>query len=133
MSTFIKRDFPTLLIAIFGFAIVAEFFLPLKIGGRSYLTEFKTFLGTYSTIMYYGAFGIGWFYAITSEYFMMRRNRNWQQYVVSGSFFGMIIIQSFVVFYYGFPGAVVLPEYRWYMLNIYQWQSQAQYGILFLY
>jgi hypothetical protein len=128
MSTFIKRDLPVIIIAVFGLAIVAELFVPY-----STLTDYKTFMGTLTSIIYYAAFGIGWFYGISAEYQMIRRNRNWQQYFVSAGFFGMLILQSYIVFFYNFPNTVVTPEYRWAMLNIYQWQSQAQYGIMFLY
>jgi hypothetical protein len=128
MSTFIKRDFPVLLIAVLGFLIVFNVFLPYSI-----LSDYRTFMTTLTTIIYYAAFGVGWFYGISAEYQMIRRNRNWQQYFVSAGFFGMLLLQSYIVFVYSFPNAVVTAEYRWAMLTIYQWQSQAQYGIMFLY
>jgi len=129
MSTLIKRDLPVLIIAIFGFLIVAEWFIPIK-----QLTDYKTAMGTITVIMGNIAFGIGTFYGVTAELNMLRRNRTWQQYVVSGSFFGIMIVMAAIIFGYGFPNAVaVRAEYKWYTYNIYTWQAQAQYGVMFLY
>lgn len=128
MSTLIKRDLPVLIISLFGLGIVAEWFLPIK-----QLTDYKTFMGTFTLIMGNMAFGIGMFYAITAELKMLQRNKTWQQYFITGSFFGMLLIMSTIIFGYGFPNAVLKAEYKWYTYNVYQWQAQAQYAILFLY
>lgn len=129
MSTFVKRDLPVIIVAVFGFGVVAQWFIPLGI-----LDSYRSFLANITTIMGNTAFGVGMFYGITAEYNMLRRNRTLGQYFVSGSYFAFMLIMTFVIFAYGFPNAVaVAPEYKWYTYNVYQWQAQAQYGIMFLY
>jgi len=127
-TTLIRRDLPVLIIALFGWGIVAELFVPWPV-----LTQYKNFMATFTTIMGNAAFGIGTFYGVTAEYNMLKRNRTLPQFIVSGSFFAMLIMVVGVSFIYGFPNAVLGNEYKWFTYNFYTWQAQAQYGVMFLY
>jgi len=128
MSTLLRKDLPTLLIAVLGFAIVAEWFLPIAA-----LSGFKTYLGVCVEIIYRTSIGIGTVYAFTSEYAQWRRNRTLQQTLISGSMFAMFGIMTIVVIFYGGTESVYSAEYRWFQYNIYQPQSQAMYAVMFLF
>lgn len=131
MSTFIKRDLPVLIISIFGLLIVAEWFVPTSV--TTFFADFKTRMGTFTALMGNTAFGIGTFYGVTAELNMLRRRRTWQQYIISGSFFGIMILMAALIFGLQFPNSVLLPEYKWWYFNTYQYQAQAQYAVMFLY
>ncbi|MBN1683140.1 hypothetical protein JW865_06275 [Candidatus Bathyarchaeota archaeon] len=128
MSTFFKKDLPTLIIAVLGFSVLAEWFLPIQ-----QLTDLKSFLSLTTTLITYGSFGIGTVYALTAEYTAVKRNRNIQQYLISGSFFAIIIIMTAICVMYGGLRAFYNPEYRWYQYNLYSPQSQAMYAVMFLF
>lgn len=136
-STTIRRDLPILLLAIVGFLYVAEWFF----GGNviPQLSTFKGIMGTMVSVIAWTAVGVGTIYGISSEYYLVRRNRNWQQYVTSGSMFLMMIIMAIIwMWQWSGPGRAVgyafqSPEWRWWLLNVYSNQTQAQYAIMFLY
>ncbi|MBA7607609.1 hypothetical protein ES703_14768 [subsurface metagenome] len=128
MSTLLRKDLPTLLIAFVGFAIVAEWFFPIQA-----LSDFKSYLGLCVTIIYRVSIGIGTVYATTSEYAVWRRDKSLQQTIISGSMFAMIIIMALVCVLYGGLEAGYKPQYKWFQYNIYQPQSQAMYAVMFLF
>lgn len=128
MSTFLKKDLPVIVIAFVGFLIVLEWFLPIEA-----LSEIKSFLGLVTTIIGNVSFGIGTVYAITGELNMIKRNRNWRQYLVSGSMFAMLFTMIVIIILYGGLHAPFEAPYKWYQYNIYQPQSEAMYAVMFLY
>lgn len=138
MSTLIRRDIPTLIIAIFGFGLVAEWFwgdplIPI-------LTEYKSMMGQFMSVISNTARGLGTVYALTSEWYMLRRARAsgdpktiYGQYIVTGSFFVTIFLMLYITFAFDFPNAVRAAEYKWWYYNIYSMFYQAQYAVMFLY
>jgi len=128
MSTFWKKDVPTLMIAVLGFSIVFEWFFPIK-----ELTSLKTFLTQIATIITNGAVLLGTIYGVTNELDAVRRKKTLAQYFESGSFFGMMLIMLVVIVMYGGIEAFFKPEYRWFQYNIYQPQTSAMYAVMFLF
>ena len=128
MSTFWKKDLPTLMIAVLGFSVVAEWFFPIV-----ELTNLKTFLGMIATIIMNATVLIGTIYAVTSELDSVRRNKKLSQYIISGSFFGMMLIMVVVCILYGGINAGYNSEWRFFQYNIYQPQTSAMYAVMFLF
>lgn len=128
MSTFWKKDLPTLMIAVLGFAIVAEWFFPIN-----ELTALKTFLTQIATIITNGAVLLGTIYGVTNEYDAIRRKKTLAQYIESGSFFVMMLVMLVVIVMYGGMESFLKPEYRWFQYNIYQPQTSAMYAVMFLF
>lgn len=128
MSTFLKKDLPTLLIALVGFVIVIEWFVPIK-----ELSDLKTYLGMIATIITNATVLIGTIYAVTSELDAVRRHKTLEQYIISGSFFGMILLLGAVCIFYGGLDAGYNAEFKWYQYNIYQPQTSAMYAVMFLF
>lgn len=138
MSTLIRRDIPTLIIAILGFGLVAEWFW----GGTIFpvLSDYKSMMGKYMSIISYTARGIGTFYGLTSEWYMLQRARAsgeprkiWGQYFITGTFFTIMFIMLFIAFAFNFPNSVRSPEYKWWYYNTYQQFYQGQYAVMFIY
>jgi hypothetical protein len=108
--------------------LVAQAFFNIK-----ELNDLRDWFGVIPTVIYYISFGVGTVYGITAELNSWRRNRTWKQGIISGSFFAMILIMTVVSVLYGGLESWRQPEFRWYLLNIYQPQSQGMYAVMFLF
>lgn len=127
-TTFLRRDLPSLIIAGLGFTLIAQAFFDVEI-----LNQLRDWFGVIPTVIYYISFGVGTVYGITAEVNAWKRNRTWQQSLVTFSFFIMMAIMAVVIVLYGGITAWREPQFRWYLLNIYQPQSQGMYAVMFLF
>jgi len=140
MSVFFKRDLPIIVLSITGFALILEWFIPI-----AELTTLKGYLSTFASVIAYVAFGVGTFYGVTSELAMLRRNRTPTQYIITASFFTIMILTFGVSLYYGTITLSLRPaerspfegvrssEFQWYLYGIYMPVVQAMYAVMFLY
>jgi len=127
-QTFWRRDFPSIIIAFLGFTLIAQAFVDVKI-----LNDLRDWFGVIPTVIYRISFGVGTVYGVTAELNAWKRNRTWQQAIITGSFFLMMAIMIVVCVQYGGINAWRGQEFRWYLLNIYQPQSQGMYAVMFLF
>lgn len=126
-STLIRRDLPVLCLVVVGMIYVLQWFIP-----STDFANFKATLGIMVSVIGWVAVGVGTFYGVTSEYYQVRRNPNWRQYVSSGGMFVTMIIMG-IIWIWRFPASYLSDEWKWWMYNVYTNQSQAQYAIMWLF
>ncbi|MBM3291308.1 hypothetical protein FJY84_01360 [Candidatus Bathyarchaeota archaeon] len=127
-TTFWRKDLPTIILAFLGFTLIAQAIFNVK-----ELNDLRAWFGLIPTVIAYIAFGVGTVYGVTAEINMWKRNRTLKQGIITGSFFLMMALMVVVAVLYGGLESWRKPEFRWYLLNIYQPQSQGMYAVMFLY
>ena len=131
---FIRRELPLLLVVVTAFPIILNRFVDDPM-----LLNYWTTLGSWTSYISMIAWGLGVIYLFNGEYHSMQMNRS--KGIVPVIMFGILVVFSLLLVGMSIMYAnwstmqlgITHPSYVWWYNGFYGAQSQAFYGLMFLY
>lgn len=126
MSTqnFLRRDLPIVLIIVAAIPMILSRFIT-----HPALTALNAELGWWSSLINMTAWGMGVIYLFQGEYHNTKLNPTITQYLQ----FGTLCVYSLILLILNIMEGQQGDTYSWFYMGTYRPQSQAFYGLMFLY